>query len=435
MKVQCTKCQSKYNIKDEKIPDAGAKIKCLKCQNVISVMKPEPEPPALSSEDLIEEFENESDKTEYQDAIEPETKKCPYCADEINVDAIKCKHCGSDLVEYKSAKTNKNSGELLGVLLLICPLLAIFLLWFIPFPFFHIIIIISTIIITAILAAVEASQLGFGQNKSGKKENGPVGLFFGIILMWIIGYPYYLYQRSKKGKKNLVAGGILVSLLFTSSVFGMNYGINGGMSSEISMVKNGTLANFPNKTIGEAIEGFMGNPHWDTILGNDGNKYVNVTGSISYMQEEVRAAIQYRLNDNDNSFQINALEFNGIPQNGLILAVLLDKMYSTSSSQGSSAASMSYKEKSNCVELESDAMNVLASIASYYSDPSHTGLPTVEDLKREEGLGIDSSPRISMTEAGDVFVIVYDKNTKCPKGEAYLSWMGGSGISEWISQY
>ena len=45
MRVQCSKCESKYNIKDEKIPDAGAKIKCPKCQNVISVMKPAPELP------------------------------------------------------------------------------------------------------------------------------------------------------------------------------------------------------------------------------------------------------------------------------------------------------------------------------------------------------------------------------------------------------
>jgi predicted Zn finger-like uncharacterized protein len=74
MKVQCSKCKQNYNIKDEKIPDAGAKIKCPKCQNIIVVMKPEPELPEWVSEDLTDDFGNESQSVQKGLSENDETK-------------------------------------------------------------------------------------------------------------------------------------------------------------------------------------------------------------------------------------------------------------------------------------------------------------------------------------------------------------------------
>jgi predicted Zn finger-like uncharacterized protein len=41
MKFICTKCNAKYNIEDSKIPKGGAKVRCKKCQNPITISKTE----------------------------------------------------------------------------------------------------------------------------------------------------------------------------------------------------------------------------------------------------------------------------------------------------------------------------------------------------------------------------------------------------------
>ena len=163
-----------------------------------------------------------------------ETKKCPYCGEEILAVASKCKHCRSDL-----KKEIARSGETLGHLMLIVPFLAIMLIWFwignmnlLQSPGSKLnLISVGTIILTSLLAYLEASQLGFGKEK---KETKPIVYFFGMVLVWIVVYPIYLYQRSKKGKKNLVVGGIVVALIFAGSYLLMNNAI----SEKVNEIQN-----------------------------------------------------------------------------------------------------------------------------------------------------------------------------------------------------
>ena len=296
MKVQCSKCESKYNIKDEKIPDAGAKIKCPKCQNLIHVMKIQPKTPVISAADI------------------------------------------EQIPDPKNQVSKKKSKDMLGILFLTIPIIAsllILLLDAISIYNYQTYILITfttfaSVLITATLAASEANKLNFGKNPSGKKESGPVGIFFCFVLLWVVSYPYYLYQRAKKGQKNRLVGGIVVALLFAASTIIATNPFESILNPEISMVKNGTLSRYPQKTVGEAVDTFMGNPKWEAINGHDGNTYVNVTGSILVMDESATAALQFKLDQQNGTFEINALEINGTPQHDLIALKLITAMYSNS---------------------------------------------------------------------------------------------------------
>lgn len=263
-----------------------------------------------------------------QDEVHSETKKCQYCAEEIKFDAIKCKHCGSDLVETKSMATQKDSGEFIGILMLICPLAAAFLLWVFPNFLVASLTITATLIITASLAAIEANQLNFGKTSSGKKETSELGFFFGILLFGVIYYPLYFYKRSKKGKKNLVFGSVVVIIIYIIlPIYAFDSVI--GDILDIERVKNGTLEEYPQKTIGEAFDGFMGNPKWEAMVATDDKPYVNVRGKLMYRNKEVTAKIQFRIYREKNTFEIKAFEIDGKQGNMFELWGLMEKMYSS----------------------------------------------------------------------------------------------------------
>ncbi|MGB9720497.1 MAG: zinc-ribbon domain-containing protein [bacterium] len=54
MIVECTNCHSKYNIDQNKIPATGVKVRCPKCQNVISITKEIPQPTPVPEPTQVE---------------------------------------------------------------------------------------------------------------------------------------------------------------------------------------------------------------------------------------------------------------------------------------------------------------------------------------------------------------------------------------------
>ena len=60
-------------------------------------------------------------------------------------------------------------------------------------------------------------------------------------------------------------------------------------------------------------------------MAEDGNKYVNIIGTIKYYEKDTKIGLQYKING--NTFEFNALEFNGVPQDMFIYGVLIKKIY------------------------------------------------------------------------------------------------------------
>ena len=228
MKVICPKCGAVYNVDDSEIPDKGLYAMCHKCRERFFVEKEDGFIEILSKANEIA-FQEKSKERE-------ETKRCPYCGEEILAVARKCKHCREDLTKKPESAGDSNSSDNIGYIMLIIPLISTLLIWLwigtmniLQSPFSTLNVLgMTTIVITALLGAYEAQKLGFGKPSKTRrmnKETGPFGYFLGMILLWIVVYPLYLYQRSKKGMKRLILGGILSALIFSFSWFTMGYAI------------------------------------------------------------------------------------------------------------------------------------------------------------------------------------------------------------------
>lgn len=103
--------------------------------------------------------------------------------------------------------------------------------------------------------------------------------------------------------------------------------VSSSNDANVGLVKTGHLSAYPNIPIGKAVDGFMGSPRWESGTATDGTEVVNVRGKIRFMEKEVEALLQFEIDPDHETFEVGALEFNGIPQNPLIKAALLEKMY------------------------------------------------------------------------------------------------------------
>ena len=112
-----------------------------------------------------------------------------------------------------------------------------------------------------------------------------------------------------------------------------------GQTPEVLMVQGGKLESCPSKTIEQMVDGFMGFPSWESLVAEDGNNYVNISGDITYAGKPIKALLQFKVNK-DETFEYNALEYNGVVQNNLesmnLLTTMCEEGTGSSSEESSS---------------------------------------------------------------------------------------------------
>lgn len=149
------------------------------------------------------------------------------------------------------------------------------------------------------------------------------------MMLWAIFLvPVYLFRRAYLLKqKNTYA--IAWCIAFAILIFAPSWisGITGITDpSVVTSVKGGVLYSYPNKTIEQMVNNYFSNPKWEAIVADDRKTYVNITGRISYDGEDVNVLMQY-ITNSDNSFELQALEFDGVPQNIIVYNALIEAMY------------------------------------------------------------------------------------------------------------
>ena len=104
---------------------------------------------------------------------------------------------------------------------------------------------------------------------------------------------------------------------------------------------------------------------------------------------------------------------------------------------------IAYRDKAFCSRAEADGQNVLAALASYFSEPNHTSMPFVSELMTAEQLTLNQGNFATLLDVGtgtdNVYQVqVSDGSNRCPRATdgsgnplLYTTFMGTQTVGGW----
>ncbi len=83
---------------------------------------------------------------------------------------------------------------------------------------------------------------------------------------------------------------------------------------------------------------------------------------------------------------------------------------------------IAYRDKAICSQTESQAYSAAQAVSCYFSEPSKTEAPTIEELMNSDACSFTPSEKVTIEISGTVdnyVIIVYDNSGRCPMGSKY----------------
>jgi len=136
-------------------------------------------------------------------------------------------------------------------------------------------------------------------------------------------------------------------------------------------VKGGTLGDYPDVLIEDAFGAFFSDPTWKFFEAETGELIVEFTGYCTYMEKEVKAKLQFIVEEGVDTFDIGALQFNEVPQTELVKAALIEAIYEEQLVTDEVSEDVIEKVSNSSLDTPFALGEPLADLYGYYGDPTY----------------------------------------------------------------